>query len=42
MMSAEEQGDNCIGCEECLELCPQDIAIPEWLEKAHGWLGPKK
>jgi len=42
LLPQEEQGDNCIDCQECEELCPQDFSIPEWLEKAHQWLGPKK
>jgi predicted aldo/keto reductase-like oxidoreductase len=42
MLPKEAQADNCIQCKECEELCPQHIAIPEWLEKAHVWLGPKK
>ncbi len=25
---------NCIQCEECLEKCPQDIAIPDMLAQA--------
>jgi len=41
-LPAENQADQCIQCGECEEQCPQDIAIAEWLEKAHGWLGPKK
>jgi predicted aldo/keto reductase-like oxidoreductase len=42
MLSKESQADNCTECKECEELCPQHIALPEWLEKAHAWLGPKK
>ena len=38
----EEQADCCEECEECMDACPQDFPIPEWLEKCHGWLGPKK
>ena len=38
----EEQADCCVECEECMDVCPQDFPIPEWLEKCHGWLGPKK
>lgn len=36
------QADKCIECRECEEKCPQDFDIPESLEKAHSWLGPKK
>jgi len=42
MLAEEARADNCTRCEECLEVCPQHITIPEWLEKAHAWLGPKK
>jgi len=38
----EQQGDKCIECNECEELCPQDFPISEWILKTHGWLGPKK
>lgn len=38
----DQQADKCEQCHECEELCPQDFPIPEWLEKVHGWLGPKK
>jgi predicted aldo/keto reductase-like oxidoreductase len=38
----EKQANNCTDCRECVEQCPQEIPIPEWLEKAHEWLGPKK
>ena len=34
-MKAEERGDQCIECGECLEKCPQMIEIPDWLAKAH-------
>ncbi len=36
------QANNCEECYECEDICPQTISIVEWLEKAHGWLGPKK
>jgi len=26
--------DNCTKCEQCVEKCPQQLAIPELLEKA--------
>jgi predicted aldo/keto reductase-like oxidoreductase len=38
----DQQADKCEACHECEELCPQDLPISEWLEKVHGWLGPKK
>jgi predicted aldo/keto reductase-like oxidoreductase len=34
-LKADQRADNCQECEECLEKCPQHIAIPDWLEKAH-------
>ena len=37
-MKAEERGDQCIECGECLEQCPQNIEIPDWLAKAHAVL----
>jgi predicted aldo/keto reductase-like oxidoreductase len=42
MLSTDQQADNCTECGECEEKCPQEIPIAEWLEKAHGWLGPKQ
>jgi len=39
MLYAEEQrADKCIDCGECVETCPQQIPIPEWLQKAHEYL----
>ena len=32
----EQRADNCQECEQCVEVCPQKIAIPEWLKKAHA------
>ena len=32
----------CTRCDECLEKCPQDIAIPDELEKVHSILGRGK
>jgi len=34
----EERANQCTECEQCLELCPQQIEIPEWLAKAHELL----
>ncbi len=34
-MNEDERADLCIECGECLEKCPQEIEIPEWLAKAH-------
>ncbi len=35
----DERADVCVECEECLEKCPQQIEIPEWLAKADELLG---
>jgi predicted aldo/keto reductase-like oxidoreductase len=32
----------CTRCDECLEKCPQNIAIPDELEKVHSVLGKGK
>lgn len=40
-LKEEQRADQCTECEECLDACPQDIAIPEWLQKAHALLGPR-
>jgi hypothetical protein len=37
-MKAEQRADNCTKCEQCVEKCPQQLAIPELLEKAHALL----
>jgi predicted aldo/keto reductase-like oxidoreductase len=37
----EQRADNCIKCEVCLDKCPQKLAIPELLEKAHAYLTEK-
>ncbi len=29
------RGEACIECGECLEKCPQQIEIPEWMKKVH-------
>jgi hypothetical protein len=34
-MKPEERADMCIECGECLEQCPQQIEIPDWLAKIH-------
>ena len=31
----DQRADNCVECGECLEKCPQNIEIPDWLKKAH-------
>jgi len=34
----DKQADKCISCGECLTLCPQEIPIPEWMEKSNELL----
>ena len=41
-LKEEQRADQCLDCGECLEACPQQIPIPEWLQKAHELLGPRK
>jgi predicted aldo/keto reductase-like oxidoreductase len=41
-IKAEEQADNCIECGDCLEQCPQNIEIPDWLAKIHELLCEKE
>ncbi len=41
-LKEEERADQCTDCGECLEACPQEIPIPDWLKKAHELLGPKE
>jgi predicted aldo/keto reductase-like oxidoreductase len=31
----DQRADQCTECGECLEKCPQNIDIPDWLKKAH-------
>ncbi|HEY41029.1 MAG TPA: aldo/keto reductase [Dehalococcoidia bacterium] len=37
----EQRADQCTECGECLDACPQEIDIPEWLKKVHEELGPR-
>ncbi len=34
-MNEDERANLCIECGECLEKCPQQIEIPDWLAKVH-------
>lgn len=37
-LDEKERADLCVECGECLDKCPQQIQIPEWLAKAHELL----
>jgi predicted aldo/keto reductase-like oxidoreductase len=37
-LDAEQRADQCVECGECLDKCPQQIEIPDWLAKAHELL----
>jgi predicted aldo/keto reductase-like oxidoreductase len=37
----EQRADQCTECSECVDACPQEIPIPEWLKKVHEELGPR-
>jgi hypothetical protein len=39
-LKEEQRADQCTECGECLEKCPQEIDIPEWLQKVHTLLEP--
>ena len=41
-MPEKERAHACVECRECLDKCPQKIAIPDWLPKVHGVLGEGK
>jgi uncharacterized protein len=38
----DERASQCLECKDCEELCPQGIAISEWIKKADELLAPKK
>ena len=40
-LKEEERADQCTECGECLEACPQEIPVQDWLKKAHALLGPR-
>ncbi|MFC1958562.1 aldo/keto reductase [Chloroflexota bacterium] len=42
VLGEKQRADQCIECDECMEACPQEIPISEWLQKAHALLGPKQ
>ena len=41
-LQPEQLADQCTECEECLEACPQNIPIPDWMKEVHAMLGPKQ
>jgi hypothetical protein len=41
-LKEEQRADQCTECGDCVEACPQQIAVPEELNKAHELLGPRK
>jgi len=41
-LKEEQRADQGIECGECVDACPQQIPIPEWLKKAHLLLGPRQ
>lgn len=41
-LDEKERADLCVQCEECLDKCPQQIEIPDWLDKADELLAQEK
>ncbi|MDD5313533.1 MAG: aldo/keto reductase [Dehalococcoidia bacterium] len=41
-LKPEQRADQCLECEDCADICPQHLPIPELLKKAHELLGPRK
>jgi len=37
-LNQDNRADKCTECGECLEKCPQNIEIPDWLKKVHAEL----
>ena len=37
-INLDQRADKCTECGECLEKCPQNIQIPDWLKKVHSEL----
>ncbi len=33
------KGNSCIGCESCMQVCPQNMRIPDKIARAHAMLG---
>ena len=40
-LTKDEQAHNCVACEACMEQCPQEIDVVEWMKKAEELLAPK-
>jgi len=38
----DHRADKCTKCDQCVDKCPQKLAIPELLEKAHEFLTAKE
>ncbi len=38
LLGEDQRADKCTECGECVESCPQQIPIPEWLLKSHEYL----
>ena len=38
-LSEEERASECVQCQQCEELCPQQIPISEWMIRVHEVLG---
>ncbi len=41
-LKEEQRADRCIECMDCVEVCPQAIPIPEWLQKIHALLSSEE
>lgn len=41
-LPADEHGDMCVECGQCMDACPQSLDIIEWLKVADPVLGPEK
>ncbi|MBN1558408.1 MAG: aldo/keto reductase [Lentisphaerae bacterium] len=39
-LSESSRADQCVECGKCENLCPQGIAVMEWLKRAHAELSP--